>query len=213
MKKIKIITTLLSLLLLIGCGREIENLSTAKNDVRNYYESGQYDSEMKEIIDDAIDELSDVKLKDSSAVIFDVDDTALIYYKQAEKIDFGFIPELLDKWIRNEEGEVIPQTKRFYDWLVKKNVHIIFLTGRKDDICQVTYENLIKAGFTKFDRLICREPSEYKISAVEYKQYHRKRLAEEGYDIIACIGDQRSDLVGGYTGLKIKVPNYIYLIP
>jgi len=39
-----------------------------------------------------------------------------------------------------------------------------------------------------------------------------KKLSEEGYRIIGCIGDQKSDLEGGYSGHKVKIPNYIYVI-
>jgi len=35
---------------------------------------------------------------------------------------------------------------------------------------------------------------------------------KKGYEIIANIGDQWSDLVGGNSGYKIKLPNYLYLI-
>ena len=48
--------------------------------------------------------------------------------------------------------------------------------------------------------------------AAEWKEAKREVLVSKGYNIIACIGDQWSDLEGGSTGIKIKLPSYLYLL-
>jgi hypothetical protein len=40
----------------------------------------------------------------------------------------------------------------------------------------------------------------------------RQRLSEEGYRILVNIGDQESDLAGGYAEFAVKLPNYIYSV-
>ena len=44
------------------------------------------------------------------------------------------------------------------------------------------------------------------------KEQKRKEFAGHGYNIIMCVGDQPSDLYGEYTGIKVKIPNYVYII-
>jgi len=188
------------------------NLSDAKVLVQNYYESGTFDAECKQIIDDAIAQIEKIKLSDSSAVVFDIDETALSNYDLTKEIGFGFRADLWDAWLQKASAKAIPQTKRFYDWLISKNIRVIFLTGRSEKEREASAKNLYNEGYTKYDTLIVRNPDEKKIPAAEFKAGKRERLTRKGYKIIACVGDQWSDLVGGNAGIKIKLPNYLYII-
>ncbi|MBA4407134.1 hypothetical protein C0389_07665 [bacterium] len=191
---------------------ELTNLDTAKRLVQNYYESGELDRESEKIIDDAIRTIDEMKLTNKSAVVFDIDETALSNYKITKEIGFGFIPKLWDEWQLKGIAEALPQTKHFYDYLISKKIHVIFLTGRAAFTLESTRRNLIEKGFVKFDTLIVRDVDESKIPAGEFKSHKRDKLVKNGYEIIACIGDQDSDFTGGNTGYKIKLPNYIYFI-
>lgn len=191
---------------------QIMNLDAAKKLVQNYYESGEFEKESEIIINDAISVIDKINRKDKSVVVFDVDETALSNYAFTKEIGFGFIPKLWDEWQLKGIAEVMPQTKRFYDYLVSKNINVVFLTGRPKNVWAATHRNLIEKGFVKFDTLIVRESNENKMHATEFKSQKRNELVKNGYDIIACIGDQWSDLTGGNTGYKIKLPNYLYLL-
>ncbi len=210
-----LIFTLL-LLLVFGCSSQethvLENLDTAKKLVENYYESGQYDKECKEVIDDAIVKIEKLPLDDKSVVVFDIDETALSNYKHTKEIGFGFIQDLWHQWLLKSDDAAIPQTKRFYDWLISKNIRVIFVTGREEEFKETTRKNLVEQGYARFDTLIVRRSDEENIPAAEFKTQKREELAKMGYKIIASIGDQWSDLVGGNTGIKIRLPNYLYLI-
>jgi acid phosphatase len=46
----------------------------------------------------------------------------------------------------------------------------------------------------------------------DYKAAARARLAAEGRVIVANIGDQESDLAGGYAERTFKLPGPFYLI-
>ena len=190
----------------------ILNLDEAKKLVQNYYESGDFDNESAKIIDEAIHNINDVKLTNKSVVVFDIDETSLSNYDVTKEIGFGFIPRLWDEWQLKGIAEALPQTKRFYDYLVVKNIHIVFLTGRVKEVWSATRRNLIEKGFVKFDTLIIREENESKITAAEFKARKREELVKNGYDIVASIGDQSSDFLGENTGIIIRLPNYLYLI-
>ena len=120
--------------------------------------------------------------------------------------------ELWHQWLIKADAPAIPQTKRLYDWLVSKNIKVIFVTGRYQEVKEATRKNLLEQGYIKYDTLIVRQPVEHNIPAAEFKALKRDELVKKGYKIIASIGDQWSDLVGGNAGIKIKLPNYLYLI-
>ena len=191
---------------------KLENLDTAKKLVENYYEGGQFDKECKEIFNNAIDQIEKLTLQDKSVVIFDIDETVLSNYNNTKEIGFGYIREYWHKGVLRADEPAIPESKKFYDWVISKNIKVVFLSGRYSEVRDATIKNLIAAGFAKFDTLIVRNIDEKNISAAEFKTQKRAELAAKGYNIIASVGDQWSDLVGGNVGIKIKLPNYLYLI-
>jgi len=217
MKKIKFLqisSFLLLLATLSGCIQHYPlNLSIAKERVQHYYESGRYQSDKYKIIARAIHYFKRITPHKNSVVIFDIDDTALSNYADEKSISFGYIPKLFHEWVMKADAPAIIQTKNFYDYLIRRNFRVIFLTGRKHNQYDATIKNLNRAGFTKFDRLIVRSKEEEHLTAQAYKTQQRKQLILDGYHIIASIGDQWSDLRGGYSGYMIKMPNFRYMLP
>ncbi len=67
-------------------------------------------------------------------------------------------------------------------------------------------ERYHKDGFYKKDvEVVCNQAEAYKTSA-------RWGLVSEGYRIVASIGDQTSDLVGGYADKTFQLPNPFYTV-
>jgi acid phosphatase len=214
MKKSLTLNLTLSLtLLLFSCTTEKPvNLSTAREEVKEYYESGKFDEELNAIIQAAKKEFVGVEFKNNSVVIFDVDETALNNYGLAELMGFGYVYEMNKQWNKELKAPAIPQVKELYEFLISKGAKIIFLTGRNIPEYEVTYNNLKQAGYSTFDTLITQRKQEDKLTAQEFKNSKRKELTEKGYVIIGTVGDQWSDLEGEYHGIQIKIPNYLYLI-
>jgi hypothetical protein len=50
-------------------------------------------------------------------------------------------------------------------------------------------------------------------SAVDFKAPERRKLTEQGYTVLFSIGDQESDLAGGYAERTFKLPNPVYFLP
>lgn len=202
--------------LIISCSSseifQLQNLDISKKLVENYYESGQFDTECKDVYDDAIKQIEKLSLPQNAAVVFDVDETVLSNYNNTKSISFGYVQDIWHNDILHADEPTIPQTKIFYNWLISKNIKIIFLTGRYQEIYEATKKNLITTGFSQYDTLIVRNADEIKMPAAKYKIQKRHELVKKGYNIIACVGDQWSDLEGDNTGIKIKLPNYLYLI-
>lgn len=190
----------------------VVNLSEAKKAVKEYY-AYRYNEEMDSIIIDAIQRVKQINLSKNSAFVFDVDETALSNFEYEINNDFGYVKKEWDKWVLAEKAPAIKQVKKFYDTLVSMGIKVIFITGRTEEQFQATYNNLVKAGYTKFDTLICRTREDQGKSAKEFKSQKRKELTEKsGYRIIGTIGDQWSDHEGGYTIIKVKLPNFMYKV-
>ncbi len=207
-----IVSTLLFSFFLTACSTVPVNLRFAKDDVIEYHKSGKYDDDLNEIIEDAKDEFNEVKPDKNSAVIFDVDETTLNNYSFNKKSDFGYIPSLWDNWIEEADAPAIPQVKSLYDFLLSKGFKLIFITGRNDKQYEATLQNLKFAGYSQFDTLITKSPKYEGVTAQEYKSQERNALVQKGYKIAGTVGDQYSDLNGPNSGIKIKIPNYQYII-
>ncbi len=191
---------------------QIMNLGDAKKIVQEYYESGNFDLECSKIIDRAISHLNEIKINGKSVVVFDIDETALSNYQYTKEIGFGYIYKSWNDWQLKGTAPAIKNSKRLYDYLISKNIHVVFLTGREAEMREATRRNLIEQGYTKFDTLIVRSEAERNLSAASFKLQKRNELVKNGYDIIASVGDQQSDFEGGNTGYEIKLPNYLYLL-
>jgi predicted secreted acid phosphatase len=208
------LTLTLSLTLFFACEKSEKpvNLTIAREEVQQYYESGKFDKELKKVIVDAKEKFSKVDFKKNSVVIFDVDETALDNYELAKQMGFGYVYELNKKWNAEMKAPAIKQVKELYDYLLSKGSRIIFLTGRNFPEYEVTYENLKRDGYTTFDTLITQIGDERKMKNKEFKTSKRIWLSEHGYEIIGTVGDQWSDIEGDYHGIQVKIPNYLYLI-
>ncbi len=193
-----------------GCRPEIVNLTDAKDRVKDYYESGKFDEKVNSIISEAIEKLEDITFTEHSAVIFDVDETALSNYEYTKRLGFGYTWQSWDEWVKSAKAKVIPGVKKLYDYLISRKVKVIFLTGRTAEQCEVTKTNLINEGYTKFDTLICRKKDEARLKTKVYKSKAIKNLTGMNYEIIACIGDQPEDVNHNECKLKILIPNYLY---
>ncbi|RKY94149.1 MAG: hypothetical protein DRQ13_08580 [Ignavibacteriae bacterium] len=199
--------------LFISCGTEKPlNLTDARSEVKEFYESGKYDEELNEVIKNAMEQFQEVEFKENSIVIFDVDETVLNNYGLAELMGFGYVYKMNKKWNAELKAPAIPQVKELYDFLIEKGAGIVFLTGRNIPEYEATYKNLKQEGYEVFDTLITQREHEYELSATEFKSSKRKEITEKGYEIIGTVGDQWNDLNGEYHGIQVKIPNYLYLI-
>jgi predicted secreted acid phosphatase len=57
-------------------------------------------------------------------------------------------------------------------------------------------------------------PNDYnQDSMIPHKSSCRQEIVKKGYDIVVNIGDQYSDLAGGYSDATFKYPNYVQITP
>ncbi|KAF9614342.1 hypothetical protein IFM89_018095 [Coptis chinensis] len=107
----------------------------------------------------------------------------------------------------------IPASLRLYNELQRLGFTMILLTGRDEHKRSSTIKNLLISGYSGYERLILREPSDHGKIAKVYKSEKRKELENEGYRIHGNSGDQWSDLFGSPIATRsFKLPNPMYYI-
>ena len=91
-------------------------------------------------------------------------------------------------------------------------VAVFFISGRPAALRDVTERNLRDQGYEPDGVIVLPEGAAFK-SAVDFKAPERRKLTEAGYTIVLSMGDQQSDLDGGYAERTFKLPNPVYFLP
>jgi acid phosphatase len=199
---------------------EPPNLDQIKQKLIQYHDSGQYKKDVQAVVERAtaylkkrVKENQQLDNPQQLAVVFDIDDTVLSNYAHIKELNFGGRLQTIKKFEAKGTDPAIEPTLKLYKLARDHDVAVFFVTGRNERHRQVTIENLKKAGFTEWAGLYLK-PNDYKPkSASKYKRAIRKKIEDQGYEIIMNIGDQPSDLKGGYADKNFKLPNPFYRIP
>ncbi len=163
------------------------------------------------------------------AIIFDADDTTLWTYDMEDAaMHFNFDPALQNTWVQEQRFPATPAMVDFVNQARKRGFAVFGLTGRNDAQKTATLANLRKVGykpfknknfFTKWTGAGASQQPSYitcaaaKCTTVEYKAGTRRHIEAMGYDIVLNVGDQWSDLQGGYADRVLKLPNPTYYLP
>ena len=220
MRKILLLFLTIVLLGSYAYAKEPENLHTAKQRAVFYHDSGEYDYDRELVVQDAIgylqgrvDQNNSLEEPKKLAIVFDIDDTSLSNYAILKSLDFGFQAHTLVPLLEKADDPAIQPTLKLYRFAKESGVSIFFITARPEELRLITEANLKKVGFTEWVKIYLKPDKYDKKSVIPYKSSTRKSIEDEGYDIIVNIGDQWSDLAGGYSERVYKLPNPYYYIP
>lgn len=199
---------------------EPENLALLRDKLIRYHDSGAYGLETKAIINAAeryINKRIYVNKHKTHpqklAVVFDIDETLLSNYKQMSARNFVATHQQLKHDVIAENATAIQPSLFLYKYSLRQGIAVFFITGRHDYEKTHTIHNLRKEGFTRWQGIYFKPDDYNKSSAISYKMSARAAISRKGYTIIANIGDQCSDLRGGYSEATFKLPNPYYFIP
>lgn len=206
-----LIACILSILPLVS-GAELSDKNPEK--LKSYYLSGQYFREMQRKLDDAKDYMDrqlQTERANHLAMILDIDETALSNYHDLERLGFTQNKQALTAAFMLGGATAISPVLELYQYAIQNGVHVFFISERPQtpEIIAMTVKNLKQAGFTQWQDLLLK-PLDSKQSDQEFKMASRRHIALQDYDIIMNIGDQESDLKGGYAEIKVKIPNPFY---
>jgi predicted secreted acid phosphatase len=201
------------------------NLQQVKEQAYFYACSGAYDSDLNKVLARA---RGYVEMRAAQvakpAIVLDIDETSLSNLPVELADDFAYIPQNIpckramkdpcgfDNWVEEAWAKPIDGTLALFKAAKAHHAAVFFITGRHENEEEVTVKNLKAAGFEGWAGLALR-PMGDKRSVIAYKSSERGKIAKKGYTIIANVGDQQSDLTGGYAERAYKLPNPFYYIP
>jgi predicted secreted acid phosphatase len=126
------------------------------------------------------------------AIVFDIDNTALETY---------FHP-----WYQLPTPAVQPSLE-LAKYAKSRGVSVFFITARPGVIEDETEWNLKSVGYP-VDGLYVRDLPDLFDQVSAYKTGKRAEIEAQGYTVIANVGNNDSDLVGGHAERTFKLPDY-----
>ena len=145
------------------------------------------------------------------ALVLDIDETSLSNYEAIKADNFTFGPNSQAE-ATNETGTVIAPTLELFNLAKQKGVAVFFITGRRENTRAHTESNLKREGYDGWQQLVLK-PDASTDTTVQYKSGARAAIEQQGYRIIANVGDQYSDLAGGHEDVGFKLANPFYFLP
>jgi hypothetical protein len=175
-----------------------------------YHDSGQYESDLTSV-DAAAESYLDGHLAGHGkpAIVLDIDETSLSNYTGL--LASGFTAEGTVATAAGGTGTAIAPTLALYHDAIAHGVAVFFVTGRPSEIQGPTASNLKNVGYDEGWNALDFKPAE--ADTEQFKSSTRAAIKRSGYRIVVDVGDQQSDLDGGFAQQDFKLPNPFYFIP
>jgi acid phosphatase len=185
-------------------------------ELRAYVSSGRYDREIETVASRAQAWLETRAARRKSgerlAVVFDLDETLLRNWPALDAENFVYVPAIWNAWVKDANAEAIAPVRGVYRAARKLGFDVIILTGRAEHERADTERNLRAIGCGGAAKIIFT-PDGFDGTVASFKTAERQRLTREGWTIVANLGDQESDLAGGFAERTFKLPNPFYITP
>lgn len=193
----------------------LENLNTLQDQITTYYTSGRQEADVANVYAHARAYVA-MRLKEGvkkPAVVLDVDDTMLSSFNYEKANDYGYDSKIWHEWEKAFKFPVMPAALAFTKWAQSQGIALFYVTGRPIAEYDVSLAEIKAAGLPVPVKLVLRPPGPKTKSVIPFKSGARHAIENEGYTILAAIGDQWSDSRGGFTEREYKLPNPMYYLP
>ena len=129
------------------------------------------------------------------AIVTDIDDTLIdgtIYFTSLQGTDQSRSIERSIRWWNNQPTFALPGTVRFFNDVDKQGIEVFYISGRFNEVKEVTFNKLKEFGFPVIDKdhILLQETTNTILS----KEGKRQSIRDRGYHILMVFGDQLSDL-------------------
>ena len=200
----------------------IPNLAETRKQVDEYIDSGRYDRDVAKVVTRARVWLEKrARTAAKPAIVLDIDETSLNNWPALRvnswlrindgPCDLKKAPCGYRAWQAMAQAKAIAPTLALARRARELGVEIFFITGRPERLREVTERNLREQGF-EWKAVVFRPANLEVETVVDFKAPERRKISEQGYTIILNLGDQDSDLKGGYAERIFKLPNPIYVV-
>jgi hypothetical protein len=179
--------------------------------------------------------------KKTKAIVLDVDDTSLNTWQFEIEVNFAFSAKAQQPYVDGQKFVPVPGMVDLVKQAEREGYAIFWITGRPATQEAATLGNLtadgigVDAGYPKptslpdgedglftkpavadypdYLKAACAQDPNGTCTTIHYKSATRAHIESLGYDIVADLGDQFSDLKGGSADRTFKVPNPTYFLP
>jgi HAD superfamily, subfamily IIIB (Acid phosphatase) len=184
--------------------------------LRTYHDSGAYERDLAAVDTAAQNYIAGRlaaartgrRLTGKPALVLDIDETSLSNYAQLAAQNFD-AAALVAAAVGTSETAIQP-TLRLYRAAIAHHVAVFFVTGRPSLIDAISKSNLRRVGYNKGWAALYEKPATAGVA--RFKSATRASIEKRGFDIVANVGDQQSDLDGGHADRAFKLPNPFYFI-
>ena len=201
----------------------VEPLYDAQRSVERYITSGDYDRDVARVADGARAWLERrAKTATRPAIVLDIDETSLSNWPAYKANGWGRVvngscdlpqgPCGLRAWQGMAQSKALAPTLQLARRAKELGVAVFFISGRPPTLQDATERNLREQGY-EWDAVILLPAGATFASAVDFKAPERQKIAARGYTIVLSMGDQESDLTGGYAERVFTLPNPVYFLP
>jgi len=192
-------------------GRELANFGAHKARIVEFHDSGEWEEQIDAITAQARERLdSELATARRPAIVLDVDDTALSTFAVQRRLGFGWVPSHWTQWVESGVAPPHPGVLALYRHALDRGVAVFFITGRRERLREATERQLRAAGYDRWAGLYLKPDDYTEWSVVPYKAGVRRAIEEQGSEIVLNMGDQWSDLKGGFARATYKLPNPMY---
>ncbi len=148
-------------------------------------------------------------------LVADIDDTLVSWYSYYANTDAHWTANAAaEKKVMEACGTpAITPSVNLLRYAKGRGVAIVLITGRSQGHRSFTASCVKKLGVNGYRDLVMRSPAQSKTTAARYKSQARRTLVRAGWKIALSLGDQVSDMSGGYADAGFLLPNPMYLIP
>jgi acid phosphatase len=199
------------------------SLYETQQEVERYIDSGGYERDFAAVVAEArewVEQRAPGVRK--PAIVLDIDETSLSNWPAYRLNGWGRVvngpcdlergPCGLRAWQAMADSKALPPTRELARRALSMGVAVFFISGRPPNLREATERNLRGQGYSWTGVILLPEGAHF-ASAVDFKAPERRKIEEQGYTILLSMGDQQSDLDGGYTQRTFKLPNPVYYLP
>ena len=201
----------------------VANLFDAQRQVEQYIASGRYDADFAKVVAQAQAYLERrAPTARRPAIVLDIDETSLSNWPAYKANGWGRVvggdcnleqgPCGIRAWQALGQSKALAPTLALVTRARALGVAVFFISARPHALHDATERNLRDQGYAWDEVIVLPEGASFG-SAVDFKAPERKRIAERGFTILLSMGDQESDLKGGYAERTFKLPNPVYVLP
>lgn len=203
---------------LTACATSVPNpnLGRYKEELVQWHDSGEYERAFAASSAPAAaylrQRIAHRKPGEKIAIVFDIDETLLSNWGYLRHRNFGITTPSFAEWVAENDDPALPATRDIYEEARRAGLPIFLITGRGEILRTHTIRQLKAAGYAEWEYLYMQPRNYADASIIPFKSGARREIEARGYTITLNMGDQWSDLKGGYAEKPVKLPNPYYYI-